>query len=102
MDERETQKLLAALIYCLRASLLDREAMLETLRDSAKRSKVLEGWNSKYKNLCLNPPAEILRVVDARLRPLEDALTQALGGTGLKELLSQAETLENFFRSYGR
>ncbi len=102
MDEREIQQLLRVLVYCLRASFLDRQAMIGTLRASAKKSKILEGWEETYKNLCLNPPVGVLQQVDDQLRPLEEILTRGLDDIGLKELLSHAQTLENFFRSYGR
>jgi hypothetical protein len=102
MEDRELQKLLYALLYSLRASLLDRQAMLATLRASAKKSKVLEGWEEVYKSLCMNPSAEVSRLVDDQLRPLEEILDQGLDEKGLQELLRNAQKLENFFRSYDR
>jgi len=96
------KKLFEALIYCLRASLIDRLTMAATLRAASEKSKLLEDWEWRYKNQSLNPDAAIVKAVDAQLEPLQALLAGDWGEKGQQELLRQAQKLENHLRSHER
>jgi hypothetical protein len=102
MNESEIRDLLASLVFALRNTYLDREAMLATLRAAAKRTKLLEDWESEYKNLCLNPPGSISERVSEIFQPLIDAVTQGLSEKDLQELLAHARKLDQTLQSYDR
>jgi hypothetical protein len=102
MENRDLQKLLYALIYSLRVSLLDREAMTATLRVCARKSKILQGWEETYKNISSNPSPDVSQRVDELLGPLEEIVAGGLDEKELQVILKHAQKLEIVFRSYGR
>lgn len=102
MTEQEIRLLLERLLYSLRASLIDREAMIGTLHACAKKTKVLEDWEETYKNISLNPSVDVSRRVDELLAPLQELVTRELDEKGFQLLLKHAQTLENYWRAYGR
>jgi len=76
--------------------------MIATLRVAAKKSKLLADWEETYKNICMNPPVEVSRIIDDLLRPLEEIAAQGADEKDFPEILKHVQKLESLFRSYGR
>lgn len=102
MEDKKVRGLLLDMIMAMSRLYVDREAMLAVMRESAKRTKVLEGWKETYKTIAGNPPAPISEAIAEIFQPLTNLVTSGLDEKGLQELHGRVRSLDQGLQEWER
>jgi hypothetical protein len=102
MDDKKVRDLLMNMITAMTRLYGDREAMLAVMRESAKRTKVLEDWEETYKTIAGNPPAPISEAIAEIFQPLTNLVTSGLDEKGLQELHGRVRSLDQKLQEWQR